>query len=249
MPKNVPNRLRPNAFLITIFTLLILVSGCTKEKKDTGEIYLVRIDDIVVTVGDYKNALELAKTAYPYEDFTNSDSLKNIKIRLLNQMIEEIILQKQAEKNGITVTESEIETVVENIKSDYPEGEFTSMLLENVIQYDTWKDRLKKRLLMEKVIENLIAPGITVSPEEITDYIKSRSENTEGETGNKKDKDDKHPDYPEAEKLGSPGNEAIMNHLRRIKIEEAYKNWVDKHKAEFKAEINDDAWKQLLGSD
>ena len=223
-------RLFKTIWLIGPISFLFLFSGCGEKGSGLGNEVLIRVGDRVVTVLDFNEAFEISKIAF---DSTSeqADDLREAQLRLLNELILEVILLERADEIGISVTDSELEKAVAAIKSDYPPGEFEETLLEFAVSYDTWESRLKTRLTMEKVIEKELENRITITPEDIAEYYKK---NFQG----KKDESDSTP-------AAGDINEIIVKQLRREKAEESYKTWIEELKAKYEIEINNEQWEKM----
>ena len=223
-------RLFKTIWLIGPISFLFLFSGCGEKGSGLGNEVLIRVGDRVVTVLDFNEAFEISKIAF---DSTSeqADDLREAQLRLLNELILEVILLERADEIGISVTDSELEKAVAAIKSDYPAGEFEETLLEFAVSYDTWESRLKTRLTMEKVIEKELENRITITPEDIAEYYKK---NFQG----KKDESDSTP-------AAGDINEIIVKQLRREKAEESYKTWIEELKTKYEIEINNEQWEKM----
>ena len=213
--------------------LLLFWSACEQKDTDLGKEVLIRVNDRVTTVLDFNNAFEIAKIAYEDNIKEQPEDLKKAQIRLLNELTVEMILLERAEELGISITEAELEKAVSAIKSDYPEGEFEKTLLEFAVSYDSWKERLRKRLILEKVIEAELTNQITITPEDISEYYQKNYENRDEES--------------ESVQKSEDINEAIVKQLRRQKTEEAYNSWIEDLKAQYAIEINKDQWEKITG--
>lgn len=202
--------------------------GCTNSGSAENMDYLVRIRSSVISVGEFKKAFEIAKNAYTHNEMQNPPAYRAAQQRLLNQLTEELILIERAKDLDIQITESEIESTVADIKSDYPEGVFEKMLLEHAVSYPTWKKRLERRLLMEKVIDEELKHRITIEPNEILAYYDAHVRS-------------KADDFPK------PGdtNEVIVMQLRREKAEDAYLAWIKTLQKEYIIEINQKQWEKI----
>ena len=221
-------------YVIGPIILFFLFSACEKKDPDPGKEFLIRVDDRVMTVVDFNNAFEIAKIAYENDIKEHPEELKKARIRLLNQLTVEMILLERAEELGIEITDAEFDNAVSAIKSDYPEGEFENTLLEFAVSYDSWKDRLKNRLIQEKVIEEELKNRITITPEDISEFYQKNY-------GGQKKKST--PDKNEEDI-----NETIVKQLRRQKAEEAYDSWIEGLKGQYKIEINNDQWEKVTES-
>lgn len=206
--------------------VVCLLTGCTELEENARNHYLLRIDGKIITENDFEDALEIVKTGYPYEALQDGETLKRIKIRLLKQLTEELILAKRAEELGIAVTEAELEKAVADIKADYPEGAFEETLFENAVSLNIWKKRLRMRLLMEKVIERELIDKVVVTTEEAKKYYQRHY--------------DTNPQNDAAVDAG------LMKRLRREKAQNAYPEWIKNIQGQYKVELNSEQWKTIL---
>jgi len=220
--------------LIGSIMLLFLFSACEPKETDLGKEVLIRVADRIMTVLDFNNAFEIAKIAYENQIKEQPEDLKKAQIRLLNQLTVEMILLERAEELNLNITEAELEKAVSEIKSDYPEGEFEKTLLEFAVSYDSWKDRLKNRLILEKVIEEELKNRMTIAPEDITEYYQKHYQGREEESGEGQTSEDI--------------NEAIVKQLRRQKAENTYNSWIETLKGQYEIEINTVQWEKITGS-
>jgi hypothetical protein len=163
------------------------------------------------------------------ENNLNAKDIYEIKVRVLNQLTEELIILEKAKAMGLSVTETEIDQAVQQIKADYPDNTFEETLLENAISYKIWRKKLASRLLIEKVIAKELVDQVTISAEDIADYYQ------------------KH--YPEGTPEDAPAedvNKRIVRHLRKQKAEQNYKAWIEKLRGVYSVELNRQQWERLI---
>ena len=227
-------RLFKSLWLIGPVSCLYLFLGCGEKGSGLGNEVLIRVGDRVVTVLDFNQAFEISKISSAPDTSEPSEELRKAQLRLLNDLILETILLERAGEIGISVSDIELEKAVASIKSDYPSGEFEEVLLEFAVSYETWESRLKKRLIMEKVIENELENRITITPEDIAEYYKKNLQGKKGESESTPTSDDI--------------NEIIVKQWRREKAEEGYKTWIEALKAKYEIKINSEQWEKITGS-
>jgi len=214
---------------------LLIVAGCSDSDSDIANDYLIRVGDKIVTVLEFKRTFEITKTAYPHNWRQKPAELREAQLRHLNQMSLELILLARAEELGITVSDEAVEKAVAGIKADYPAGEFEQALLEAAISYDSWKNRLKIQLLIQKLIQQELKDQVTISPEDIADYYEQHYQGS----GELSENDQQSQDL----------NESIIANLRREKTESVYKFWIEDLKTKYPVQINDKAWQKYSESD
>ena len=222
------------SWLIGSVLFLILSAGCGENGSEAESEVLIRVGDRVVTILDFKEAFELSKTEYASGAGGQPGDSEKARLRLLNELSVEMVILERAGEIGIGVTEDELEKTVAEIKSDYPEGEFEKTLLEFAVSYEAWKNRLKTRLIMDKVIDKELKNRITITSEDIAEHYKKHYQGRENDPGS---------DQPSADI-----NEIIVHQLRRQKAEEAYKAWIEELKAKYEIEINGQLWEKITGA-
>ena len=177
-----------------------------------------------MTVFDFNKAFEMAKTAYPHNVMQNPVALRESRLRLLNQLTEQMLIIERAQELGIEASELEVKKAISDIKKDYPEDVFEQTLLEYAVPYDVWEEGLKKRLLIEKVVTAELSDKINITPEEISKYYAGYYKG-DGLTSDLEDR-------------SKNIDEIIITNLRRKKLEEAYKAWIKKLQKKYTIEVN-----------
>jgi len=225
---------KKNIFIINILLAALLLSfaGCSFIPKDKDKV-LVKVGKKAVTVFDYKQALELAKTAYPHNVTQNPAEFRSVLNDLLHDLVEELVLQNAAESMGVTVTKDALKAEVDRIKADYPDDTFEQMLIENAIPYDAWEDRLRIQLLMDKVINEALVKNVVVTPEETKEYYNSVYL-------------PEHGGVPEAGATEEQITKSILESLKRQKAEDAYEDWLGKMQSQYKIDINKAEWRKII---
>jgi hypothetical protein len=212
-----------------------LLAGCMNSGSNSDNEPLIRVRDRILTVLDFNKAFEIVKTAYPHNFEDEPEAFRNAQLRLLNQLVVEMIILERAKELDLSISGEEIQKVVNEIKSDYPEDTFEKALLESAVSYESWEARLKNRLLMQKVVDSELKNQIVITPEDIASYYERNYQATDSDADLKKDST-------------KDINENIIKHLRQEKAEQAYKIWIKELKQKYSIEINSTQWEKLSGS-
>jgi parvulin-like peptidyl-prolyl isomerase len=208
--------------------------GCSGHDTGTGDEYLIRIGERVVTVADFNRAFEIAKTAYTHNSLQNPEDTNDAQLRLLNQMTEELVLLQRAGELGIGVSDEELEKAIEKIRADFPDDAFEQTLLEYAVSYKSWKSGLKTRLLMEKLVQQELKGETVIQPDEVAKFYEENYNNDATQSG-----DTRNPAAVE---------EIIVKQLRRVKIENAYRKWIENLRKRYTIDINKDQWNKILAA-
>jgi hypothetical protein len=212
-------------------TLAFVVAGCPgPDSASQQQAVLIRTDQQSITLAQFERAFEAARIAYSDERTVDPRVIESARLRLLNQMAEEVIIDRRAGELGIALDDQELEAAIQEIKKDYPEDMFEQMLLESAIPYSLWRDRLRVRLLMEKVVDRELVQSLTITAREIEDYYKAHEADFTAES-------EKSPET-DIQRL-------IVERLRRQKVEAAYPQWMDGLRSRYQVEINWELWEEL----
>jgi uncharacterized protein YjiS (DUF1127 family) len=227
----------PGRALLGTVAAGLLIGGCSDSRTPKDDSYLIRVGEQVVTVMEFNQAFEVAQAAYSHNIMQNPEDYRNAQIRLLNQMTEEMILLEKARELGIQVSEQEVENTVAEIKQDYPDDQFEQTLLEHAGSYKTWRKGIRKRLLLEKLVEKELKDRVTITSGEIDRYYK---ENYSGSRFPAMNSDEIQVD--------KDLEEIIVEQLRREKTEKVYKDWLDEIQKQYTIDINQEQWDKILGA-
>lgn len=209
---------------------MVVWTGCSEPNHPAQQdAVLIRTDQQTVTRAQFERAFEAARIAYSDDRSVDPQVIENARLRLLNQMTEEVIIDRRAHELGIVLDDTELEAAIQTIKKDYPEDEFEQMLLESAIPYSLWKDRLRVRLLMEKVVDRELVQPVNITAQDIEAYYKAHEEDFAVQDGSPPEMDLKH---------------HIVEQLRLEKVEAAYPQWMDGLRTRYGVEINWELWEQ-----
>ena len=198
--------------------------GCSDLEHKQKDEYLIKVGNRTITVADFNKAFEIAKNAYPHNSIRRPDVSREARLRLIQQMTEEMILLQRAEELGITIADSQVEKALTEIKKDYPDNVFQEILLEYAIPYQSWREGLKTRLLMEKVITQELGDKVEITHDDISKYYEDhfKDDNTS----------------PDVNAVSKDINNIIIKILRKEKMEKAYALWIKELKNKYAVEIN-----------
>lgn len=219
---------------MTVLVLSVLslwaLDGCSRKKAE--EEHLLRVRNFSMTPTEFNQAVKAAsEEAFPGEQNVEPSLLNDLRMRVLNQVSEEMMISAYAADKGIQVSDEELDKTVAEIKADYPDNTFEETLLENAISFQFWRKQLAMRLLVEKVIAKELVLPVQITSEDIAEYIKTN-----------------YPDGIPEDQNADEFNQKIIKHLRQQKAELAYQEWIDGLRKSYPIEINRQAWDRMAVS-
>ncbi|MFO7461126.1 MAG: peptidyl-prolyl cis-trans isomerase [Desulfatiglandales bacterium] len=89
---------------------------------------------------------------------------------LVEKLVDHYLILEYGRQEGIEVSDQDLEKIVREIQTDYSEKDFQEILLREVIHFDEWKEALKERLLLKKIVNKVLEAMEHVPFQEIRDY-------------------------------------------------------------------------------
>lgn len=212
---------------------VLAVLGCGPSDSERTDAYLLRVGNRKITVRDFLQAFELTKTAHPDSADQSSSALQDARRQLLNEITTELVILNRAEEVGVSVSDAELDSAIAAIKADYPPGAFDQTLSEAAVPFEAWKQRMRSRLLLEKLVQAELGERIVITREEVADYY---DQHYRGKAG-----------AADSEEKFQRLKETIVADLRRKKLEEAFVDWIDRLKEKYTVEVNSPLWAELSG--
>jgi peptidyl-prolyl cis-trans isomerase C len=153
------------------FVVLCLISGCS-NKNDTSarDQVVIRVDDRVLTLVEFNEYYEPIRIGSDKEQAQDSVTMQEDRVSFLLQLVEEMIILRRADELNLDISSQELDQAVRDFQKDYPEEGFEYLFLKQAVSPEAWKQRLKKRLLVEKVLHKELLKDVSVTPQEVKDY-------------------------------------------------------------------------------
>ena len=162
-------------FLFFCIMVFMVSSGC-QGVNDTAGKYVATVDGEGISLNDFnrilKRDMDVMGGAMPLK----KDEANRLREEILNKLINEKIMLLRAQKLSLSVNDEELCQGIEEIKKDYPDGGFDKVFTGGKLDYDIWKEELRKRLILEKLIQRDVNSVITVTENEALEYYQNHSE-------------------------------------------------------------------------
>ncbi|MBT4088961.1 MAG: hypothetical protein HN580_23435 [Deltaproteobacteria bacterium] len=172
----IKHRIMP--LLIIALACIFILNGC--EKKNEKKSDIIREEETIVVVNSkrislvrFQRRLSLFLKKYSQLLITDEKQLTQIKDVVINRMIDEELINQEASRKGIKVSDEEIETEIADSLAiygkDVPGNEHDRADLTET----EWKDRLKQLIIQNKLVQQEVIAKIPITKREISSYYQT----------------------------------------------------------------------------
>lgn len=97
------------------------------------------------------------------------ETLARIRPQVIRSLVDEKLQVKEAEKNGITITDNEVAAAIAAIEKQrgMPDGTILRMLAQNRVPKETFTSQIRAQLAWNRLLISKIRPTVKISEEEI----------------------------------------------------------------------------------
>ena len=147
--------------------------GCSD--KDVA----AKVNGEVVKKSELDAQVAKLKEQYPnmFDGADGEGRLLDFKQRLLDNMINQVLIKQAAKDKGITVTEKEIDEKIDELKAGFEsEEQFVSVMQQSGMDIDTLREQIREQLINEQIVATLVEET-KVSDAEIKEYYEGNTSN------------------------------------------------------------------------
>ncbi|MDO9530303.1 MAG: peptidylprolyl isomerase [Syntrophales bacterium] len=162
-------------FLCIGVVLFIILSGC-QGVDDTAKKYIATVNGAKIFLSDFNERLKKELDIMESIPSLKEGEIDRLKEEILNELIDDKIMLLRAEKLSLSVSNEDLKNRIEEINKDYPDGGFKKIFTKSGIDYDIWKEALKKRVMLEKLVHHDVNSIIMVEEDEAFAYYEDHSE-------------------------------------------------------------------------
>ena len=154
-----------------LFMLSFLLISCSNQKAPSGVVAVV--NDSYITLNELRNRYDV-QTMH-ISEFTTPpvDSLYREYTETLLEMIVELVVEQELKKNNIEVSDELVEKAIEDIQGGYSDEEFSQMLAERYIDFESWKKQVRAGVVENLYLKYILANNVSVTSEEIQKFYET----------------------------------------------------------------------------
>jgi parvulin-like peptidyl-prolyl isomerase len=166
-------RSRPGWLLLLAILLLPLVA-CRGQETPPAKVHPVAtVNGERIELKEFEKKLAEEAAFAKGEAPLKTEQYARLKEEALGRLVEERIMLQRTRELLITVGEAELDARIEEIRKDYTNGHFNALFGNDAISYPVWKDALRRRMLLEKVVALDVNAKVRVTEAEAEIYYKA----------------------------------------------------------------------------
>jgi peptidyl-prolyl cis-trans isomerase C len=146
--------------------------------KDASKDRVALVNGTVITRSDYDTEMgRFERQMAMSGQAPNPAEMSEMKTRVLDGLIDRELLKQEAKKQGITVDDNDVNQQMTTLKQKFgSEKEYTDTLAKMNLTEADLKAQLRQDLAIKKLIDQQIAPKVTITPEEMKAFYDSHPE-------------------------------------------------------------------------
>jgi len=166
-------------FIQGAFLVLMLTGLAAVSEAEVVEQIVAKVNDEVITLSEVEQVLEPIlkqyKSTYTAEELKTrtAEARRNV----IERLIEEKLILREAEEKGIEVKPAEVEKMVNQTMLKFPsEEKFFEVLKAEGLNLEILKERYRKELTYKKIVDMEVRAGVVIAPKEIEEYYAAHIE-------------------------------------------------------------------------
>ncbi len=171
--------MRRKFVLILLLFLSFSSVGFSEQQQQLVDRVAAVVNKEIITQSEldmlFRPIYEQIKNTYKGPDLQGE--LESLRLKLLNQLIEDRLVAQEAQKLGIVVSDEELAEEMDQFKKQFPDKSSFQKELEvsGISQVDVEK-RFRERIAISKLHQEIIRGRVIVSPGEAEQYFKDHPE-------------------------------------------------------------------------
>src|SRR5437899_1172093 len=156
-----------------LIAALLVLASCGSASKASADV-VARMNGKHITTAQlekqFQNRLNGA------EQPTSLEEAQDLKLQVLNQLINDQILLEMASTAALSATDAEVDVKFNEFKNQYTEKKFKDMLKEQKMTIDDIRNELRKSITIDKLVNKEITSKISVTDAEIKNFYQKNKE-------------------------------------------------------------------------
>ncbi|GMR04827.1 MAG: peptidylprolyl isomerase [Thermodesulfobacteriota bacterium] len=157
-------------FALVFFIGLVAGCGGGGESAKSRERVIIKVGGRTITSGQFDKRLESLRPGGT--SGMSEEESRDLKKDLAAQLIEEELVLAEASRLAVTVSDEELKAEEKRIKEGSGSSALEDEIIKNYGNINAWREELKRKLLIKKVIEDAVGSDIRIKRADIRKYYR-----------------------------------------------------------------------------
>ncbi len=155
--------------------LNLMLGGCYESETPAGIVATVNGKPIVLKIIQASQEADMVDLGI-FEQFSLHELRTQYGKTLGNLIVYEMMLQ-ELEKKDIVISDTMIKDFEEDIRNDYPQGEFEKYFEENSIDIDSWREVIRYIIALQKFTAEFLRKDFVANIDDVKKYYEEHKKN------------------------------------------------------------------------
>jgi len=152
--------------MLCLLTAVLIFATCSCGGNGTSR-PLATVNGMAISIAEFNKRFARDVNSLLDRSSLTPEDNELLKEEILNILIDEKVMLSRAKELAISVSDAELAQKIEDIKESYSlEGGFDNALATRKIDYGQWKEELRKRIILEKLIAAEVNSKVKVKDDE-----------------------------------------------------------------------------------
>jgi len=155
----------------SFFCVFFIITICSCQESISKP--LATVDGVKISIGEFNERFTKGLNVSIDRSLLTPEDYNRVKEEALHALIDEKIMLLRAGEISLAISDAELERKIEEIKESYSGEGFERIVSAQKVNYSLWKEELRKRMLLEKLIASEVDAHITVKENEAKKYYRA----------------------------------------------------------------------------
>jgi len=166
-----------NKIIIQLSLLIIIICSSTLINSEIIEAVVAKVNNEIITLSEVKKTeQDLLKTLSSlYSGEQLDKKIDELHKKIIDKMIEEILLSQKAKEQNIIVSDQEIQESIDKLKEEnniLTDEQLREALKQEGLTLEDLKNQIKNRIMQQKLIFYNLQGKISITEQELQKYYK-----------------------------------------------------------------------------
>jgi len=177
----------PERLTISLILILSVIISSSNTRAELVDRVVAEVNEEVITLSELnaESAAYMRKILVEVPPENREAAINQLHQEVINSLIDKTLIAQEAAKQGITVSEEEVDNAIDNIiaSSNMPKEVFFEKIQESGLDIATYRSNIQSQIFQNKVITRNVRSKIVITDEMILDFYDTHYTQHVGEGG------------------------------------------------------------------